>query len=90
MKTFGSPSLMGHCADAPQDVRGPWMIRKKRCWSSTSVCRGSGCFSAEINPFLLRTKAVEKEVQNKPHGKFCMGLFFFNLLIFSNFLKCAW
>lgn len=34
------------------------MIRKKSCYSGTSVCRGDGCFSAEINPFLLTTKAV--------------------------------
>lgn len=39
------------------------MIRKQKCSSGTSVCRGDGCFSAEINPFLLTTKAVEKTKQ---------------------------
>lgn len=37
------------------------MIRKERCYSSTGVCRGNSCSSAEINPFLLTAKAVRKK-----------------------------
>lgn len=70
--------------DAPQDVKGPCMIIKKRCL----------LVQVFVEAF-LRNKSISadnqscwKKVENKSHGRFCLGLFLVYLfsLIFLNVL----